>query len=576
MRTLITPLATLATAATLLLSGCFVEGEPPSQCLAYPDCGPDAVQVDTCDTSQPSCRTASICGSTIYCEDIATTCTAEPTCPPAYEEVDGCDTDSSTCKKVTTCGSTIFCQELAQCGAVPVCDEGWTEVTGCDGPEPGNVRCESRTLCGTTIYCENHITCDGLPVCPQGTHEVDPTSERCTQDDLPGCIAQEVCGQQIWCAPDEQCAPSCPAGSELTSWDDPRCDDGSCTSALTCDWLSARTPPQAQVACAPISCAAQEARGVGFCDAYFGVAFNGVECVGISGCDCEGADCDNLYGDHESCKLANEQCDQTKPVCSNRANLSFEYPDEGPICDGPDRLWFAFDGQSCVQRVQGCGAVCVGSDCGQEYDSLSACQQATAQCSGDKPVCSDRSDVQYLPTPGAPGCNTPARDWYVFNGQQCEVRREGVCEACVGSDCGEQYDSLAECQQATAQCGGPLLCQGQVAYGIGSCELFLGYAFTGSSCVGLSGCSCQGSDCQSLYQSEAACKQANAACIAPTACVAQDAQGVGACAAFFGYAFDGNACVGLSGCSCQGGDCDKTFQTAEACQQAYGTCALGN
>jgi hypothetical protein len=55
-------------------------------------------------------------------------------------------------------------------------------------------------------------------------------------------------------------------------------------------------------------------------------------------------------------------------------------------------------------------------------------------------------------------------------------------------------------------------------------------------------------------------------------CAAQDARGSGACAAFFGYAWNGSACVGLSGCSCEGTDCGSTFDTPEACEMAYAHC----
>ncbi len=59
---------------------------------------------------------------------------------------------------------------------------------------------------------------------------------------------------------------------------------------------------------------------------------------------------------------------------------------------------------------------------------------------------------------------------------------------------------------------------------------------------------------------------------APAMCAAQDARGVGACAAFFGYAWNGTACVGLSGCSCEGAACRSLPSTPEACRAAYSAC----
>ena len=55
-------------------------------------------------------------------------------------------------------------------------------------------------------------------------------------------------------------------------------------------------------------------------------------------------------------------------------------------------------------------------------------------------------------------------------------------------------------------------------------------------------------------------------------CIAQDAAGVGACARFFGYAWNGRACVGISGCSCKGVDCKRLSPTAEACQGEHQAC----
>ncbi len=55
-------------------------------------------------------------------------------------------------------------------------------------------------------------------------------------------------------------------------------------------------------------------------------------------------------------------------------------------------------------------------------------------------------------------------------------------------------------------------------------------------------------------------------------CPAMDVAGEGECDAFFGYAWTGDACVGVSGCSCVGEDCDATYQDREACEQAFTGC----
>jgi hypothetical protein len=55
-------------------------------------------------------------------------------------------------------------------------------------------------------------------------------------------------------------------------------------------------------------------------------------------------------------------------------------------------------------------------------------------------------------------------------------------------------------------------------------------------------------------------------------CAAQDAVGQGACDAFFGWAWDGSQCQALSGCSCVGADCWATYDDMDSCQSAYQAC----
>ncbi len=55
-------------------------------------------------------------------------------------------------------------------------------------------------------------------------------------------------------------------------------------------------------------------------------------------------------------------------------------------------------------------------------------------------------------------------------------------------------------------------------------------------------------------------------------CPAMDGAGEGPCDAFFGYAWTGDECSGVSGCSCIGVDCDATYADREACEQAFSSC----
>jgi hypothetical protein len=56
-------------------------------------------------------------------------------------------------------------------------------------------------------------------------------------------------------------------------------------------------------------------------------------------------------------------------------------------------------------------------------------------------------------------------------------------------------------------------------------------------------------------------------------CDAMDAVGDGQCYCALGFAWDGDACVMLGGCECQGADCDSLAETEEECLAAHESCA---
>lgn len=55
-------------------------------------------------------------------------------------------------------------------------------------------------------------------------------------------------------------------------------------------------------------------------------------------------------------------------------------------------------------------------------------------------------------------------------------------------------------------------------------------------------------------------------------CAPQDTQGYGKCNMLLGYAWNGGSCVPIGGCSCQGTDCGSLFQDYQSCIQAYASC----
>ena len=56
-------------------------------------------------------------------------------------------------------------------------------------------------------------------------------------------------------------------------------------------------------------------------------------------------------------------------------------------------------------------------------------------------------------------------------------------------------------------------------------------------------------------------------------CSNMDAVGDGACYCFMGYAWNGQACVGVNGCQCKGADCGKLAKTLKECEAAHKACA---
>ncbi|HZO16442.1 MAG TPA: hypothetical protein VFB62_24375 [Polyangiaceae bacterium] len=55
-------------------------------------------------------------------------------------------------------------------------------------------------------------------------------------------------------------------------------------------------------------------------------------------------------------------------------------------------------------------------------------------------------------------------------------------------------------------------------------------------------------------------------------CAPQDAKGTGLCLAYFGVKWNGSSCVGLSGCSCVGSDCDELYDSNVECEAAHQSC----
>ncbi len=193
---------------------------------------------------------------------------------------------------------------------------------------------------------------------------------------------------------------------------------------------------------------------------------------------------------------------------------------------------------------------------------------------------------------------------FAWNGSECMTLADCACE---GSDCDKLTSSAEECQSqhsvctltpTTLTCGSPALhqnthdvCEPMDITGQGICNCTsMGWMWNGSACVQLSDdfCTCVGSDCDKLTETLEECQNQHASCAstpnpyqcgsaalhqdAHNMCSAMDAVGSGECNCFIGFSWNGSSCVGLSGCSCAGDDCDRLTTSLADCQAQHDEC----
>lgn len=184
------------------------------------------------------------------------------------------------------------------------------------------------------------------------------------------------------------------------------------------------------------------------------------------------------------------------------------------------------------------GLVCGDEICGVGARCCSGCSASESYCAplGEpcpRPACLDA---------GVDG--GPARSCGGWTGAVCEPGE--LCDYPPGSYCGGD-DSLGVCRPRPDACPLP------------SCIPVCG-------CDGQTYCSpCDANANGTSVAREGACE--------PTSCERMDATGDGLCDAFFGYAWDGSACVGISGCSCVGADCGRLYHSPDVCDAAHTGCA---
>jgi hypothetical protein len=266
----------------------------------------------------------------------------------------------------------------------------------------------------------------------------------------------------------------------------------------------------------------------------------------------------------------------------------------------------ACDGDDGTGGTGGAGATGTGTDTGGTGGSTAS--GGSAGSGGEVPVISCGSDALFAGThdlcdsmdaTGDDGCFCMLG--YAWDGAQC-VGISGC--ACTGADCNKLTQTPEECATDHASCGGPsgfecgsaelhaaehTACVAMDVQGDEECYCMLGFYFDGTDCLPLTGCECAGADCDKLGLTLEDCVAQHETCpITPpdfgcgsealyahphAECAAMDAEAIDPCFCMLGYAWDGSACVMLGGCECVGADCDKLFETVEACDAAHASCS---
>lgn len=175
---------------------------------------------------------------------------------------------------------------------------------------------------------------------------------------------------------------------------------------------------------------------------------------------------------------------------------------------------FAWNGVECAE-LHGCE--CIGSECAATFASHMQCvaffESCGRTCGGRAGAVCNPGEYCDFPEPHYCGgadetgvCRTRP--------DACPPEIRTVC-GCDGVTYASPCDAYTSGTDVARDGACDATCSAQDARGSGSCDLFLGYAWTGSGCTGLSGCSCAGADCGSLYASESDCLDAHAGCPIP-------------------------------------------------------------
>jgi hypothetical protein len=101
------------------------------------------------------------------------------------------------------------------------------------------------------------------------------------------------------------------------------------------------------------------------------------------------------------------------------------------------------------------------------------------------------------------------------------------------------------------------------------CISTLGFAWDGERCTDVN-CGCEGSECDAIYATRAACERVYAECAPPCSRMRNETTNLD-CTTLTGFTWTGAECKALV-CGCQGDDCELLYATQEECEAMHGMC----
>lgn len=242
-------------------------------------------------------------------------------------------------------------------------------------------------------------------------------------------------------------------------------------------------------------------------------------------------------------------------------------PQDAKSSGACDVLWgYAWNGSECAPL----SCDCTGADCEQAKGlSQEDCLKAHKDCLDP---CAGRSCGDACSTCTTEAC--PAVMEFCSAEGKCSTEQP-VCKATCKSDedCPASDALCTSCADGTILCPQPICNDGVCGQTTPKCETIECSAASDCTTSACTSCADGTILCPESLCTDGFCSEKPAPSCPGEKCDGQDAQGVGVCPAFFGYKWNGNDCVGVSGCSCEGADCKTLAQSPEECAKQFDGCS---